>query len=188
MECQSITGLPLKFYQSSLQSAFSLLGKNRVVRLEVTYVNTMTWSKLQLMNFLSRVQHTLPGHQSTTYMCRLSAVDTNNRIPNGDKVQIVFLFLINSVNFVILCCSVSDFYMTTLSYSYVHGTYSLSHRSNLFNFSAGKPWIKLPAVTPAQIVAARCIKKFFTGRLDALVTSQQSLLSYLLKKTNSCKK
>ena len=148
----------------------------------------MTWSKLQLINFLFRVQHTLPGHQSTTYMCRLSAVDTNNRIPNGDKVKIVFLFLINSVNFVILCCSVSDFYMTTLSYSYVHGTYSLSHRSNLFNFSAGKPWIKLPAVTPAQIVAARCIKKFFTGRLDAPVTSQQSLLSYLLKKTNSCKK
>ena len=36
-------------------------------------------------------------------------------------------------------------------------------------FSAGKPWVKLPAVTPAQIVAARCIKKFFTGRLDAPV-------------------
>ena len=80
----------------------------------------MTWSKLQLINFLFRVQHTLPAHQSTTYTCRLSAVDTNNRIPNGDKVQIVFLFLINSANFVILCCSVSDFYMTTLSYSYVH--------------------------------------------------------------------
>ena len=36
-------------------------------------------------------------------------------------------------------------------------------------FIAGKPWVKLPAVTPAQIVAARCIKKFFTGRLDAPV-------------------
>ena len=34
---------------------------------------------------------------------------------------------------------------------------------------AGKPWVKLPAVTPAQIVAARSIKKFFTGRLDAPV-------------------
>lgn len=35
----------------------------------------------------------------------------------------------------------------------------------------GKPWIKLPAVTPAQIVTARCIKKFFTGRLDAPIVS-----------------
>ncbi|KAK2554388.1 Radial spoke head protein 4-like protein A [Acropora cervicornis] len=35
----------------------------------------------------------------------------------------------------------------------------------------GKPWVKLPPVTPAQIVAARCIKKFFTGRLDAPITS-----------------
>jgi len=35
----------------------------------------------------------------------------------------------------------------------------------------GKPWIKLPHVTPAQIVAARKIKKFFTGRLDAPVIS-----------------
>jgi len=35
----------------------------------------------------------------------------------------------------------------------------------------GKPWIKLPAVTPAQIVAARKIKKFFTGKLDAPVIS-----------------
>lgn len=39
----------------------------------------------------------------------------------------------------------------------------------LILFIAGKPWVKLPAVTPAQIVAARCIKKFFTGRLDAPV-------------------
>ena len=35
--------------------------------------------------------------------------------------------------------------------------------------SAGKPWTKLPPVTPAQIVCARQIKKFFTGRLDAPV-------------------
>ncbi|NWW40322.1 RSH4A protein, partial [Panurus biarmicus] len=35
----------------------------------------------------------------------------------------------------------------------------------------GKPWVKLPAVTPAQIVCARKIKKFFTGRLDAPVVS-----------------
>ncbi|XP_050405760.1 radial spoke head protein 4 homolog A [Patella vulgata] len=33
----------------------------------------------------------------------------------------------------------------------------------------GKPWIKLPAVTPTQISGARKIKKFFTGRLDAPV-------------------
>ena len=39
----------------------------------------------------------------------------------------------------------------------------------LLFFLAGKPWVKLPAVTPAQIVAARSIKKFFTGRLDAPV-------------------
>lgn len=36
-------------------------------------------------------------------------------------------------------------------------------------YLAGKPWVKLPAVTPAQIVVARSIKKFFTGRLDAPV-------------------
>jgi radial spoke head protein 4/6 len=33
----------------------------------------------------------------------------------------------------------------------------------------GKPWVKLPIVTPAQISIARKIKKFFTGRLDAPV-------------------
>ncbi|NXS57611.1 RSH4A protein, partial [Brachypteracias leptosomus] len=35
----------------------------------------------------------------------------------------------------------------------------------------GKPWMKLPPVTPAQIVCARKMKKFFTGRLDAPVVS-----------------
>ncbi|NXW51767.1 RSH4A protein, partial [Nyctiprogne leucopyga] len=35
----------------------------------------------------------------------------------------------------------------------------------------GNPWVKLPPVTPAQIVRARKIKKFFTGRLDAPVVS-----------------
>ncbi|XP_012888238.1 PREDICTED: radial spoke head protein 4 homolog A [Dipodomys ordii] len=35
----------------------------------------------------------------------------------------------------------------------------------------GRPWVKLPLVTPAQIVTARKIKKYFTGRLDAPVIS-----------------
>ena len=35
----------------------------------------------------------------------------------------------------------------------------------------GRPWVKLPAVTPAQIVTARKIKKFFTGRLDTPIIS-----------------
>ncbi|NXB76174.1 RSH4A protein, partial [Donacobius atricapilla] len=35
----------------------------------------------------------------------------------------------------------------------------------------GKPWVQLPPVTPAQIVCARKIKKFFTGWLDAPVVS-----------------
>lgn len=35
----------------------------------------------------------------------------------------------------------------------------------------GKPWIKLPSVTPMQIQIGRQIKKFFTGRLDAPVIS-----------------
>ncbi|XP_077018845.1 radial spoke head protein 4 homolog A isoform X2 [Tamandua tetradactyla] len=35
----------------------------------------------------------------------------------------------------------------------------------------GRPWMKLPAVTPAQIVIARKIKKYFTGRLDAPIIS-----------------
>ncbi|XP_072499227.1 radial spoke head protein 4 homolog A [Notamacropus eugenii] len=35
----------------------------------------------------------------------------------------------------------------------------------------GRPWVRLPSVTPAQIVIARKIKKFFTGRLDAPIMS-----------------
>ncbi|KAL6046090.1 hypothetical protein STEG23_023634 [Scotinomys teguina] len=35
----------------------------------------------------------------------------------------------------------------------------------------GNPWVRLPSVTPAQIVTARKIKKFFTGRLDAAIIS-----------------
>ncbi|XP_066104201.1 radial spoke head protein 4 homolog A [Saccopteryx bilineata] len=35
----------------------------------------------------------------------------------------------------------------------------------------GSPWVRLPSVTPAQIVTARKIKKFFTGRLDAPIAS-----------------
>ncbi|XP_053078319.1 radial spoke head protein 4 homolog A isoform X2 [Acinonyx jubatus] len=35
----------------------------------------------------------------------------------------------------------------------------------------GRPWVKLPSVMPAQIVTARKIKKFFTGRLDAPIIS-----------------
>ncbi|XP_012505595.1 PREDICTED: radial spoke head protein 4 homolog A isoform X1 [Propithecus coquereli] len=35
----------------------------------------------------------------------------------------------------------------------------------------GRSWVKLPSVTPAQIVIARKIKKFFTGQLDAPIMS-----------------
>lgn len=35
---------------------------------------------------------------------------------------------------------------------------------------AGKSWSRLPQVTPAQVVVARQIKKFFTGSLDAPVS------------------
>ncbi|XP_040590228.1 radial spoke head protein 6 homolog A isoform X2 [Mesocricetus auratus] len=35
----------------------------------------------------------------------------------------------------------------------------------------GRPWTRLPHVTPAQIVSARKIKKFFTGFLDTPVVS-----------------
>ncbi|XP_047645606.1 radial spoke head protein 6 homolog A isoform X2 [Phacochoerus africanus] len=35
----------------------------------------------------------------------------------------------------------------------------------------GRPWVRLPHVTPIQIVQARKIRKFFTGRLDAPVVS-----------------
>ncbi|XP_068176323.1 radial spoke head protein 6 homolog A-like [Antennarius striatus] len=35
----------------------------------------------------------------------------------------------------------------------------------------GLPWVKLPSVTPTQIIVARQICKFFTGRLDAPVVS-----------------
>lgn len=35
----------------------------------------------------------------------------------------------------------------------------------------GLPWMRLPTVTPTQITAARHIRKFFTGRLDAPIIS-----------------
>ncbi|XP_049627312.1 radial spoke head protein 4 homolog A [Suncus etruscus] len=35
----------------------------------------------------------------------------------------------------------------------------------------GRPWVKLPSVTPSQIVIARKIKKFFTGQLDSPIIS-----------------
>uniref|UniRef100_A0A3Q1GRQ8 Radial spoke head component 4A n=1 Tax=Acanthochromis polyacanthus TaxID=80966 RepID=A0A3Q1GRQ8_9TELE len=35
----------------------------------------------------------------------------------------------------------------------------------------GLPWVKLPSVSPAQIVVARQIRKFFTGRLDTPIVS-----------------
>lgn len=37
--------------------------------------------------------------------------------------------------------------------------------------TCGGAWVKLPHVTPAELVAARQIKKFFTGRLDAPIAS-----------------
>lgn len=33
------------------------------------------------------------------------------------------------------------------------------------------PWVRLPDITPAQITAAREIRKFLTGRLDAPIVS-----------------
>ncbi|XP_076867267.1 radial spoke head protein 4 homolog A isoform X1 [Brachyhypopomus gauderio] len=35
----------------------------------------------------------------------------------------------------------------------------------------GLPWVRLPNVTPVQIMVARQIRKFFTGRLDAPIVS-----------------
>ena len=37
--------------------------------------------------------------------------------------------------------------------------------------SAGLPWTRLPHVTPAQIQAARKIRKFLTGDLEAQVST-----------------
>ncbi len=48
------------------------------------------------------------------------------------------------------------------------------NKINLNNFplpKAGKPWVRLPAVTPQQITTARRVKKFLTGRLDSQVVS-----------------
>ena len=45
----------------------------------------------------------------------------------------------------------------------------------------GKSWIKLPAVTPAQLSSGRKIKKFFTGRLDAPVSIRSPVsLSHII--------
>ncbi len=41
----------------------------------------------------------------------------------------------------------------------------------LIYFTAGADWRRMPPVTPAHIVAARKIRKYFTGRAEApLVT------------------
>ena len=42
---------------------------------------------------------------------------------------------------------------------------------DLMLFLAGKPWVKLPSVTPMQIQVARKVKKCLTGRLDAPVVT-----------------
>ena len=49
------------------------------------------------------------------------------------------------------------------------GLYELS--SNYAHIAAGKGWVRLPGVTPVQIVVSRKIRKFFTGRLNAPVSS-----------------
>jgi radial spoke head protein 4A len=36
---------------------------------------------------------------------------------------------------------------------------------------AGKPWIRLPLITPLHVQKSRQIKHFFTGRLDAQIVS-----------------
>lgn len=46
-------------------------------------------------------------------------------------------------------------------------------------FLAGKEWIRLPHVTPADIVAARKIKKFLSGHLDSPVWHNCILKCYL---------
>ena len=40
-----------------------------------------------------------------------------------------------------------------------------------FSTTAGGTWVRLPPVTPAQIVVSRQIRKFFTGNLKAPVSS-----------------
>ena len=39
------------------------------------------------------------------------------------------------------------------------------------NSVAGKEWVRLPPVTPVQIAGARKMRKYFTGRLNAAVSS-----------------
>ena len=43
--------------------------------------------------------------------------------------------------------------------------------------TVGGAWIRLPHVTPDEIVAARQIRKFFTGRLDAPVSDNVHITS-----------
>ena len=40
----------------------------------------------------------------------------------------------------------------------------------LYSVTAGGSWVRLPPVTPAQIVISRQIRKFFTGNLQAPVS------------------
>lgn len=59
-------------------------------------------------------------------------------------------------------------------------------RNVLATVSAGMPWTRLPHVTPAQVTAARRIRKFFTGDLDHQVGTShsfaRSFLHYARKK------
>lgn len=62
-------------------------------------------------------------------------------------------------------------------------------RNVLATVSAGMPWTRLPHVTPAQVTAARRIRKFFTGDLDHQVGTSHSFalsfLHYVRKKDSS---
>ena len=52
---------------------------------------------------------------------------------------------------------------------------------------AGEEWRKLPHVTPAQIVAAKEIRKLFTGKLDAPVSPCNTLfVKSCLQYTGMC--
>ena len=78
----------------------------------------------------------------------------------------------------ILIPPISSHFPLALSLSYSHCTspsisppWSCLHGSSS---TAGEEWIKLPPVTPIHIVAARQIRKFFSGCLEAKVRSQCS--------------
>ena len=76
-----------------------------------------------------------------------------------------------SHEYLIISCSLGGVsrYIKMIFTNYIEDFENLKMIYHFF-FIAGHPWMRLPPVTPIQIVISRQIKKFLTGDAEALVS------------------